>query len=58
MISLIIIITITVTPALVPPPSPAQFGKAHFDVDTFAPEDEAKEVGTFDKSKWDECTLE
>ncbi|MBL0189472.1 MAG: hypothetical protein IPP97_27465 [Candidatus Obscuribacter sp.] len=57
MISLIVVITINLAPA----PAQfdkAQFGKAHFDVDTFAPEDQAKEVGTFDESKWDECTLE
>lgn len=58
MISLVIVITITATPALLPPSPPAQFGKAHFDVDTFAPEDQAKEVGIFDESKWDECVFE
>ncbi len=52
MISLIIVITISLAPA------PAQFDIAQFDVATFAPEDEAKEVGTFDKSKWDECRFE
>ena len=58
MLSLVIVITITVTPALLPPPPPAQFDTARFDVDTFAPDDQAKEVGIFDESNWDECVFE
>lgn len=52
MISLIVVITINLAPA------PAQFDKAQFDVDTFAPMAQPREVGVWDESRWDECVFE